>query len=1062
MSELSGAGGPYVLGIDLGVSSLGWSCVDLHAQSPSAIRDVGVRIFEAGVEGDVEQGKDSSRAAVRREKRQPRRQIERRARRQRKVFRVLQRAGLMPPGPSVEQSQIDAAISALDSALRTRLLPGRDPIAAHVWPYRLRSIALDQPLAPYDLGRAFYHLAQRRGFLSNRKTDKDDEESGKVKSGIADLSRHIAESGKRTLGEYLSTLDPETVRIRQRWTARDMYAHEFEAIWSAQAPHLPQLLTPQLHRRLERAIFKQRPLKSAKGLVGRCELDPQRRRAALALPLAQRHRLLAAVNNLLVFAPDGTKRSLSSDERTKLLNALQCEGDQTFNDIRKLLDLKKSSTRKDKTTGRPVIQPGYSFNLEEGGEKKLPGNRTVSKLLPIFGERWDGMSERQQDEIVQALIEYEHPSALVQRAKVRWSLDDDTAKRFAQVRLEPGYARFSRRALQRLVDRMEEGLPYMTAQKDEYPASLEAKPAMDRLPPVLDAIKDMRNPAVCRALTELRKVVNAIVRKHGKPAAIRLEMARDLRQPRKQREQTWKRNRDREDERKIAASKIKAARLVVGEPKRDAIERWLLADECNWMCPYTGKIITPELLLGPHPQFDVEHIVPFSVSLDNTFINKTLCDTHFNRHRKVNRLPTQCFDPVGQEWHEVLLRVRRFHSNAAAVKLERFAWTSVPDEFTNRHLQDTRYTSRLAGEYLGLLYGGSCDEEGTRRVQVSAGGVTAFLRDEWGMNGILNDGGIKTRDDHRHHAVDAITIALTSPATVKMLSDAAEGAAQVGRKRFAQVAEPWVGFLDHVRESIERIVVSHRTNRRVNGPLHEETNYSKPKSVTVKGKPATVHHVRKPLASMSLNEVNDIVDNRIRELVKAQLNGGDPRKVFADGSKLPSLPTHHGQAIPIRKARIRKTVATLTVGDPRSPRYVAPGSNHHMAIVAVLDDHGREMKWEGHLVSRFDAMQRLRRDEPVVQKDWGPKRKIKFTLCPNDIITAIVDKRPISMLVTGVSDGEITCRRIDDARPVTVVRKLPLAEKKDWLFRPSASTLFGWSAQKVTVSPIGEVLPAND
>lgn len=1056
----SGNKQPFVLGIDLGVTSLGWACLELSDGSPAGIIGTGVRIFEAGVEGDVEQGKDSSRAAVRRQKRSPRRQIERRSRRQRKIFRILQRHGLMPTGLSVDQAQIDSIVAALDTQLIAEHVKPNDRVGASVWPYRLRARALNQRLEPHALGRAIYHLAQRRGFLSNRKTDKGDEEEGKVKAGIAELSKLMAASNARTLGEYFASLDPESLRIRQRWTARDMYTDEFESIWAAQSKHAPDLLTQKLKRRIEQAMFRQRPLKSASHLIGRCELEPKCRRASLASTLAQRFRLLAAVNNLVIFNPDGTKTGLSADQRTKLIDALELNGDITFDQVRKLLGLKKTRNHNDKTTGQNVTEPGHSFNLEEGGEKKIPGNRTSSKLIPIFGDRWAGLSQRQQDEIVQDLLEYHNSSALADRAMRRWSLSEEAAEAFSRVRLEQDYARFSRRALERLVPRMEEGLPYMTARKDEYPGSLEAKPARDSLPPVLDAIKELRNPAVCRSLTELRKVVNAIVRKYGKPDLIRIELARDLKQPRKQREQNWKRNRDREDERETAAHKIKAARLVVGEPNRDAVEKWLLADECNWLCPYSGKVITPESLLGKHPQFDVEHIVPFGTSLDNTFINKTLCDTHFNRHRKMNRLPAECFDRDGDEWHEVIQRVRRFNGKAASIKLERFQWTTVPDDFTNRHLQDTRYASRLAGEYVGLLYGGGVDQTGTRRVQVSAGGVTAFLRNEWGMNGILDDGGVKTREDHRHHAVDALTIAMTSPSAVKMLSDAATKAPQSGRRRFQQVPEPWVGFLDQLREAVHGIKVSHRTNHRVNGPLHEETNYSKPHAITIKGKPGHVHHVRKPLASLSTNEVEDIVDDRIRALVKAKLDGGEPKKVFADGANLPALPTKSGQAIPIKRVRIRKSVTTIAVGSPKSPRYVAPGSNHHMAIVAVLDDKGNEIKWEGHLVSRFEAMQRVRRGEPVVQTNWGNEKQFRFSISGGDCLAmphGQTGQSPVLFTVANISARELELRSNSDARAATTLRKTPGARRRE-----TPENLRRAGAFKVIIDPMGNVFPCND
>ena len=149
-------------------------------------------------------------------------------------------------------------------------------------------------------------------------------------------------------------------------------------------------------------------------------------------------------------------------------------------------------------------------------------------------------------------------------------------------------------------------------------------------------------------------------------------------------------------------------------------------------------------------------------------------------------------------------------------------------------LQDTRYMSRLATEYLGLLYGGAIDADHRRRVQVSAGRITAYLRDDWGLNAILADGDEeeKNRADHRHHAVDAAVIALTDAKTVENLSHSAEVAAPADSDSLFvdEIEKPWPTFVDDVRRVIDEINISYRINRRVSGALHEETNYSKPQS----------------------------------------------------------------------------------------------------------------------------------------------------------------------------------------------------------------------------------------
>ena len=220
----------------------------------------GVRCFDSGVgsESDIASGRDESANLNRRQARLQRRQTWRRARRRAKVLRILQAAGLLPSGPVRTPDQRHELILKLDADLAPGFLPEGDRVAAHLLPYRLRALGLDGPLPPFALGRALFHLAQRRGFLSNRKSSaKKDEDEGKVKAGIADLETEIGQAGARTLGEYFAGLDPEEQRIRSRYTHRQMYLDEFEKLWCAQRPHVAAL-TEQRKDEIQRAIFHQR------------------------------------------------------------------------------------------------------------------------------------------------------------------------------------------------------------------------------------------------------------------------------------------------------------------------------------------------------------------------------------------------------------------------------------------------------------------------------------------------------------------------------------------------------------------------------------------------------------------------------------------------------------------------------------------------------------------------------------------------------------------------------------------------------------------------------------
>ncbi|HET7100121.1 MAG TPA: hypothetical protein VFJ52_03140, partial [Terriglobia bacterium] len=264
----------YVLGIDLGSNSLGWAIIGLIDGEPAQIVRAGARVFEAGMEGDIQSGQEESRNLKRRQMRLQRRQTWRRARRLKKIFNLLQGYGLLPAGDASTPEKRQDLINELDKSIRasdwfkTKAASGKFPEPGQTLPYILRAAALDEELDPHFLGRALYHLAQRRGYKSNRNAPpKKDEKPGEVEKGIGEITEGMAQSGSRTLGEYLASLDPFTRRIRQRWTARPMYQEEFQRIWEKQATYRPDVLTPERRKQLRAALFFQRPLWFPQSLV---------------------------------------------------------------------------------------------------------------------------------------------------------------------------------------------------------------------------------------------------------------------------------------------------------------------------------------------------------------------------------------------------------------------------------------------------------------------------------------------------------------------------------------------------------------------------------------------------------------------------------------------------------------------------------------------------------------------------------------------------------------------------------------------------------------------------
>lgn len=1037
-----------VLGLDLGANSIGWALIEHEGDEARRILGAGVRVFSIAAEGDFESGKDESPNASRRNARQIRRQLERRARRIEKHAGVLQRFGLLPEGNVSDPQQRHEFFLALDGQLKATYAGEASDTFHHVFPYWLRARALDHQLDPHALGRALYHLGQRRGFLSNRKAaakEKDDEKS-KVKQGISELAKEIEASGARTLGEYFAGLDPTDAqqrRIRQRWTARRMYQTEFEAIWSAQATHHPELLTRESHDAIYDVIFHQRPMKLQKHLIGTCQFEYRgknpRKRAPMALPIAQRFRMLQKVNDLRIVDSCFRESELSAEQRAAVLGHLDLHAEVKFTALRnKVLKLAK----------------GLTFNLERGGEERLIGNRTAAKLIEIFGEaRWLGMSVEEQERVIDDLRSFQNDDALARRGVRHYGLEPETAGRFGALELEPGYCGLSRQALGKLVPLMEQGISYATAAKQVYGDLDDAAPT-ELLPSVSDAIcqrliPELRNPVVNRVLSELGKVINALIKKFGKPDCIRIELARDLKKTRDQRKNISIKNRKNEKGRKGAAAKVAE---ITGDshPSRDAIERLLLHEECGGLCPYTGKPISERNLLSGQSQFDVEHIIPFSRSLDNSYLNKTLCYHEENRTHKHSKTPAEAYS--GERYEEILARVRKFSGDARDEKLRRFLLTDLEefDDFSKRMLNDTRYATTLAVKYLGILYG----SEWRKHIQAATGQVTAHLRDVWKLNKILGDGGTKSRDDHRHHAVDAIAIALTSPSTVKMLNLAASRADAEGRRRFGNVAPPWDCFLEDVQSTIDGVIVSHRVSRKVNGCLHEQTHYG-PQPSLEDGKPRV--HVRKPIDALSAADLKEgvIVDPVVRKRILDKLDelgSGDPKKAFLDPKNHPCIETKDGRQIPIHKVRIARVLTTFRVASGVRQRHVSSDSNHHMEVFQVKDDKGG-VTWKDVIISRFDAVRRLKEGGPVVSRAKRANQEFLFSLSVRDMVSVDDESgRPALWLVASIWEDRMSLRRPNDARK----------GKDDALWSPRLNTLRKQNCRKLAVTPLGEVRRAND
>ncbi|MFO8006960.1 MAG: type II CRISPR RNA-guided endonuclease Cas9 [Candidatus Brocadiia bacterium] len=1037
----------YVLGIDIGTSSIGWAVLGSNDGAAAGIRDAGVRIFEAGVDEDkFAAGGGEPPNTRRRERRAQRRLLDRHVRRKAHLLHILQRNGMLPEGEARD------VIPKLDSRLVARYdgdPEGPPDLIHHILPYWLRARALDHPLEPHELGRALYHLGQRRGFLSNRKARSKEEKEGVVKEDISRLRKAMQAAGARTLGEYFAGLDPREDQVRGWHTHRDMYKDEFEAIWSAQAEYHPDVLTGDLKQRIFDAIFYQRPLKSQKHLIGECELEPGRKRAPWGLLISQRFRLLQRITDTRIIEPGQPERPPTDEERAAWLEPLEVQQTMSFSRAKKLAGL----------------PDGTLLNWEAGGEDKFIGDKTAAKLAGIFGKRrWRELSEDDQRQVVEDVRSIQKPEALRKRARDErvWALDEEGAEALVALELEPGYCRHSRQALRKLVPLMEGGMQYSDAVDKCYPGRNEGGEVHDSLPPLDFADIEVRNPAVRRCLSQLRKVVNAVVRRYGKPDKIRIELGRDLRKSRSHREESSKRAFRRRRQRREVAERI-TEEVGIEHPSRADIEKALLWDECNGQCPYTGRCIPFAALFGRDAEWDVDHIIPFRRSLNNSFRNKTLCLARENRDVKGDRTPYDAYSNNTDRYEKILQRVRGFNGPHAKEKLRRFL-TREPGklkEIADRQLNDTRYASVLAVQYLSILYGDD------RRITAGRGGVTWMVRMMYHLNSILRDGDDKPRDDHRHHAVDAVAIALTDAAVMQKLSqNVKDDYRRRGGIAFGPVELPWADFLDDVRAAIEGINVSHAPSRKARGKLHEDTFYAPGPERDEDGRPTTFY-LRRELTKLTPGRVKKIVDPHVRAAVRAkleQLGQSDPRRAFSDPANHPALPNDNGDPIPIHKVRIETRETAVPIGSGDNVRWVKPGGNHHVEIVSITTDDGTE-RWEGRMVNMMEAVRRKRDGEPVVRRD-ATGQKFVFSLAPGDMILVDdpfkCDEGDVLCVVRATSEEKGGRLRIHFVRATDARASSDVEKTGEWMKRPEPEGLRKLKCQKVVVTPLGEIRDAND
>ena len=997
--------------------------VRLKDAEPVAIIKAGVRIFSDG-----RNPKDGSSLAVtRRAARAMRRRRDRLLKRKHRMMALLLKHGFFP-ADTIERKALEL-----------------------LNPYELRAKGLDTALTPAEFARALFHINQRRGFKSNRKTDKKDNDSGALKAAISALRQQLDPNGAngkaRTVGELLwrrikpdvEGKPPRAGLVRARYRERriekedgktridksyDLYIDramidaEFDTLWAKQTALTPSVFNEAARAELKDCLLHQRPLKPVK--PGRCTLEPDEERAPLALPSQQRFRIYQEVNNLRILKKDLHDETLTRAQRDELVNALEHHSKRSFTQIRTLLKLAGTT----------------QFNLEDVKRQELKGSSTSAILSKKehFGPDWFTFPLDQQDAIVMRLLTEESEAALIVWLQEELGFDETRAEIVANTGLAEGYGSLSTKALSRILpalqaevityDKAVQAAGYEHHSHISHAATGEILPALPyygeylqrhvgfgsgkRDDPPEKRFGKIANPTVHIGLNQARVVVNALIKRYGHPSEVIVEVARDLKQ-------SWEqRNEDKEQQAKNQKRnerlRTDAAKLLQISPERVKhadIQKLILWEELSFdiadrRCPYSGVQIGARMVLSD--EVEIEHILPFSQTLDDSLNNKTLATRRANRV-KGDRSPAQAredFEREGWTYDAILQRAEHMPRN----KRYRFGpdghekWLREDKDFLARALNDTRHLSRVAREYLSLI----CPH-GTR---VIPGRMTAMLRAKFGLNDILGLQGEKNRNDHRHHAVDACVIAVTDQGLLQRFAQASASAREKQLDKLVDFMPlPWPTYREHVGRAVRNIWVSHKPDHGYEGALMEATAYGIRKDGTIKQK----------------SKADGSEGREIKNLIRISE---------------PKQPSRHG---------------VDTEGNPLPYIGYVGGSNYCIEIT-----RGDKGKWDGKVVSTFEAYQlvqqhgAMRLRHPSLSVSGKP---LAMRLTIHDIVRMEIDGQEQTLrMVTVAGSGQIWFAPVNEAN--VDARNRDKADPFNYTSK-RAGSLQTAKARRVTISPIGEL-----
>ena len=1112
----------HVLGLDLGVGSIGWCLIALDAQGdPAEILGMGSRVVPLTNLGDdkaFSKGEAFTANQKRTARRTMRRGFARYQLRRYRLRRELEKVGMLP----------DAALIQL-------------PLL-ELWELRERAATAGRRLTLPELGRVLCHINQKRGYrhvksdaaaIVGDEGEKKDSNSAYL-AGIRANDEKLQDEHK-TVGQYFaeqlrrsqseSPTGGISYRIKDQIFSRQRYIDEYDQIMAAQRVHYPDILTDEFIRMLrDEVIFMQRPLKSCKHLVSLCEFEKQEkvmrvqqddgkggrqlveRRvkfgpkvAPKSSPLFQLCRIYEAVNNIRLTRPDGSPRDITPEERAKIVAHLQSSASLSFAALKKLLKekaliadqlttksgLKGNSTRVALASAlQPYPQYHHLLDMEL---------ETRMMTVQLTDEETGEVTEREVAVVTDSYVR----QPLYRLWHILYSIEERQAMRRALITqlgmkeedldgglldqlyrldfVKPGYGNKSAKFICKLLPQLQQGLGYSEActavgyRHSNSPTSEEIaeRTLLEKIP--LLQRNELRQPLVEKILNQMINLVNALKAEYGIDE-VRVELARELKMSREERERMARNNKDREERNKEVAAKIRECGLYPTKPR---IQKYMLWEEAGKVCLYCGRSIEEEQCLNGD-DMEVEHIIPKSVLYDDSYGNKTCACRRCNKE-KGNRTALEYIRAKGWE-DEYMERIneRLKAKKISYSKYQRLRWLKedIPSDFLERQLRLTQYISRQA---MAIL------QQGIRRVSASEGGVTARLRSLWGYGKILHTLNLDRYDsmgetervsregeateelritnwskrmDHRHHAIDALVVACTRQSYIQRLNRLSSEFGREDKKKEDQEAqeqqatetgrlsnlERWLTQRPHlsvraVSDKVAEILISYRPGKRVvtrgrniyrkktadgrevtcvqrgvlvpRGELMEASLYGK---ILSQGRERIVK--RYPLHALK----GEVVDPRLRELITTY---NQELKSREKGAPIPPLCLDKDKKQEVRSVRcyaktlsLDKAIPTCFDEKGEPTAFVKSASNHHLALYRT--PKGRLVE---SIVTFWDAVDRARYGIPLVITH--SREVMEQVLQRGDIPESVLRSLPPSdwvfveslqlneMVIIGLSDEEL-------------------------------------------------------